>query len=256
MGRVVLCIALMLGIVACDSGDPGWARLPEPFTVPAGSHVVGVPTPLTGYIGSVPQGAAARFASGWFALLRPTGGPSAAYRSLRSSARRVGVALPAVATACRRPSDPTGAGRVQPMLCDGAATSSDQRTYVAVQTTGRWLGVTYRSTESQLPAPRRRPSAVSETVDATVGTRLLARVLDPNCGEGELEYRAVLVEPAGYWRRIVASASGNEVQTLRTRFEGRTVRILQTFAFGDDATYALTTGSDLDHPVVLIGHCG
>lgn len=256
MGRVALCVALLFGVVACDPASSSPVGLPEPLATPVGSHVVGVPIPLTGYIGSVPQGAAARFASGWFALLRPVGGPTAAYRSLRASARRAGVTLPAVAEACHRPSDPTGAGRVQPMGCDGTATSADQRSYVAVQSTGPYLGVTVRSTRDPLPQARRRPSSDGGVLDATSGTRRLTKVLDPNCGDGELDYREVLVDADDYWRRIVGAASGNEVRTSRTRLEGRRVRILQTFAFGDDATYSLTTGSDLDRPVVLIGHCG
>jgi hypothetical protein len=91
--------------------------------------------------------------------------------------------------------------------------------------------------------------------DEVSGSRLLAAIDDPDCGEGNLTVREVLSDPEAFWRRLTAG-NANSITSARMPFHRRSVRLQYNSAFGDDASYAMTSGRGLEHPVVVIRHCG
>lgn len=153
------------------------------------------------------------------------------------------------------------------MTCSGGATAHDGRTSVAVDvfcTIGRcratrYLEVVVRSTRhAQVRVPEiiedRTPGP--EVVDPRPGTRVLAEAPDPECAEGGLTFRELLVDPDTYWRRLEAAGPLRRTPTVRLRFQGRPVRMRFTYNFGGDTAYVLTEGAGLRRPFIVIGGCG
>jgi hypothetical protein len=95
-----------------------------------------------------------------------------------------------------------------------------------------------------------------DTVNSVRGTRTLAHVSDPNCGDGSLTYREVLSDPDAYWRRLAHAGPVERSDTVRMKFFGRTVRLRFTYQFGGDSSYVMTSGPGLPNPVIVVGGCG
>jgi hypothetical protein len=95
-----------------------------------------------------------------------------------------------------------------------------------------------------------------DIVDGVQGTRALAHVSDPNCGEGSLAYCEILSDPETSWQRLTAAGPVERTDTVRLKFQGRTVRLLFTYQFGGDTSYMMTTGPGLPNPVIVVGACG
>lgn len=281
--RALVCVVLVLGVSACDATSSSQIEMPSHFATPANAKLVGTAVPLLTGPG---PGSDAHFAPGWFAFLHVSARPRDAYRTLRHSAKRHGVTLPTAPTACRRlpvpdqpefralepgvpvtattttPVAPGPPARLGPTLCSGEATSSDGHTYVSVTPTScavrkckgnEYMVVAFRSTRVQ-----RAPTLVPEdpttrlTSDEASGTRLLAAF--DMCNGGGSAIREVLADPDKYWEGLKVAV--NSSSTARMSFQGRSVRLRFTSSFGDDASYALTSGHGLAHPVVAIQHCG
>ena len=121
--------------------------------------------------------------------------------------------------------------------------------------------LTFRSTRLPqgpvpIPLPQNMAGRVGRLPDNRAsGSRLLAATDDPDCGDGNLSVREVLSDPDRYWQRLTSGAA-NHVTTARMAFQRRSVRLQFNSVFGDDASYTMTSGHGLEHPVVVIRHCG
>ena len=261
MVRAVFCVLLAVGVAACDASTANRVALPNGFATPANTSVVGTAVPVLA--GPGPE-SDAQFAPGWFALLRVDARPREAYAAVRQSAKRRGVTLPPVAVACHALDccNKQNVAYYDDNRCMGEGLASDGRTYVSVAPTSctggeckrnGYVVVSFRSTRVQrAPTPTLEDPSTRLTSDEASGTRLLAG-FDMCNGSGSA-IREVLTDPDKYWEGLRAAA--NSSSTARTRFQGRSVRLRFTSSFGDDVSYAMTSGRGLTHPVVVIQHCG
>lgn len=286
--RVLVGLALVLGVPLGEPSASGLA-LPDNFTVPRDTKVVGAAVPLLARC--CPEGEPHLSAAGWFALLRVAGRPIDTYRALRTSAKAHGVTLPPASSACRRLPAPeeTGGGakpdrggsgtaattvttttptgsrprpRLDPAYCSGHGTSADGRTYFSAASascaSGRckrngFMLIGFRST--RLPQQREptlvnpAPGITRKHRDAVTGSRLLAAT-DESCN---VSVRVVEGNPDRYWRRL--EGSDGRTATARASLQGRRVRLRYTSGFDYDTSDAMITGHGLAKPVVVTQGC-
>lgn len=268
----------VIALVGCTSGsdakakEPSASQLPEGFEVARGSRLVGAVFPQ--FDASTATASTASAPRRWVALVAARTNAPTAYRRYASMARRAGLVFPPVGSNCDDPEarlTRTGTRRnlTDPMSCLGSGISDDGTRTLSIESTictaecgsTSYLVLTYEDSTSERLRVERRGDAPTTSSDprgdrvsaALAGSRVLAQVSDPDCGEGGT---LVVREHRGSADALVTQLAGaSNPATVRASFQGRQVRQLSVSGSTFNRTVTVVSGGTLPHPISLEQTC-